>query len=115
VDHRLVEFVSTLPDDLRVRGLSTKWILRQAARPLLAKLSPRKGGWQIPVGAWLRGELRDFLLEHLRGANSITRVYYEPRVLDRVLDQHLAGRRDHETLLWTLLNLEIWHRSCLRG
>jgi asparagine synthase (glutamine-hydrolysing) len=115
VDHRVVEFVSTLPDDLRVRGLSTKWILRQAARPLLAKLAPRKDGWHIPVGAWLRGELREFLLEHLRGANSITRVYYEPRVLDRVLDQHLAGRRDHETLLWTLLNLEIWHRSCLRG
>jgi asparagine synthase (glutamine-hydrolysing) len=115
VDHRVVEFVSTLPDDLRVRGLSTKWILRQAARPLLAKLSPRQAGFRIPAGAWLRGELRDFLLEHLRGANSITRVYYEPRVLDRVLDQHLAGRRNHETILWTLLNLEIWHRSCLRG
>jgi asparagine synthase (glutamine-hydrolysing) len=115
VDHRLVEFVSTLPDDLRVRGLSTKWILRQAARPLLAKLSPRQAGFRIPAGAWLRGELRDFLLEHLRGASSITRIYYEPRVLDRVLDQHLGGRRNHETLLWTLLNLEIWHRSCLRG
>ena len=115
VDHRVVEFVSTLSDDLRVRGLSTKWILRQAARPLLAKLSPRQAGFRIPAGAWLRGDLRDFLLEHLRGANSITRVYYEPRVLDRVLDQHLAGRRNHETLLWTLLNLEIWHRSFLRG
>jgi asparagine synthase (glutamine-hydrolysing) len=115
VDHRVVEFVSSLPDDLRVRGLSTKWILRQAARPLLAQLSPRQAGFRIPAGAWLRGELRDFLLEHLRGQNSITRIYYEPRVLDRVLDQHLAGRRNHETLLWTLLNLEIWHRSCLRG
>jgi asparagine synthase (glutamine-hydrolysing) len=115
VDHRVVEFVSTLPDDLRVRGMSTKWILRQAARPLLAQLSPRKAGFQIPAGAWLRGELREFLLEHLRGTSSITRIYYEPRVLDRVLDQHLAGRRNHETLLWTLLNLEIWHRSCLRG
>jgi asparagine synthase (glutamine-hydrolysing) len=115
LDHRLVEFVSTLPDDLRVRGLATKWILRQAARPLLPQLAPRKGGFAVPVGAWLRGELRDFLLEHLRGPGSLTRAYYEPRILDRVLDQHLAGRRDNETLLWTLLNLEIWHRTCLHA
>ena len=115
LDHRLVEFVSTLPDDLRVRGLSTKWILRQAARPLLPKLQPRKGGFAIPAGAWLRGDLRDYLLEHLRGQGSLTRPYYEPRVLDRALDEHLSGKRNNETLLWTLLNLEIWHRTSLRG
>jgi len=115
LDHRLVEFVSALPDDQRVRGFATKWILRQAARPLLGSLRPRKGGFGIHAGAWLRGELRDFMLEHLRGPGSLTRSYYEPRVLDRVLDQHLAGRRNHETLLWTLLNLEIWHRTCLRA
>jgi asparagine synthase (glutamine-hydrolysing) len=115
LDHRLVEFVSALPDDLRVRGLSTKWILRQAARPLLPKLKPRKGGFAIPAGAWLRGDLRDYVLEHLRGQGSLTRPYYEPRVLDRVLDEHLAGKRNNETLLWTLLNLEIWHRTSLRG
>ena len=115
LDHRLVEFVSTLPDDLRVRGLSTKWILRQAARPLLARLAPRKGGFGYRAGPWLRGELREFLLEHLRSQGSLTRAYYQPRVLDRVLDEHLAGKRDHETLLWTLLNLEIWHRTCLRA
>jgi asparagine synthase (glutamine-hydrolysing) len=115
LDHRLVELVSTLPDHLRVRGLQTKWILRQAARPLLAQLRPRKAGFRIPAGEWLRGELRDFLLEHLRGQGSLTRPYYEPRALDCVLDEHLAGRRNHETLLWTLLNLEIWHRTCRRA
>jgi asparagine synthase (glutamine-hydrolysing) len=115
LDHRLVEFVSTLPDDQRVRGFATKWILRQAARPLLGGLRPRKGGFGIHAGTWLRGELRELLLDHLRGPGSLTRPYYEPRVLDRVLDQHLAGRRDHETLLWTLLNLEIWHRTSLQA
>jgi asparagine synthase (glutamine-hydrolysing) len=112
LDHRLAEFVSTLPDELRVRGLATKWILRRAARPLLAGLAPRQAGFRIPVGAWLRGELREFLLEHLRGPRSLTRPYYEAKILDRLLDEHLAGRRNHEELLWTLLNLEIWHRAC---
>ena len=76
---------------------------------------PRKGGWQFPAGAWLRGELREVLLEHLRGQGSMTRSYYEPKALDRVIDDHLEGRRNHETLLWTLLNLEIWHRALPRG
>ena len=115
LDHKLAELVSALPDHARVRGLETKWILRQAARPLLGELKPRKAGFRMPAGAWLRGELRDYLLEHLRGQGSMTRSYYEPKALDRVIDDHLSARRNHETLLWTLLNLEIWHRACLRA
>jgi asparagine synthase (glutamine-hydrolysing) len=115
VDHRLVEFVSSLPDELRLRGLSTKWILRQAAKTLLPRLAPRKGGFAIPAGAWLRGELSEALNDHLRGPASLTRAYYEARALERLLDEHLAGKRDHENVLWTLLNLEIWHRVCLRA
>ena len=115
LDHKLAELVSALPDHARVRGLETKWILHQAAKPLLGNLPTRKGGWRVPVGAWLRGELREYLLEHLRGQGSMTRSYYEPKALDRVIDDHLAGRRNHETALWTLLNLEIWHRALPRG
>jgi asparagine synthase (glutamine-hydrolysing) len=115
LDHRLVEFVSTLPDALRVRGLATKWILWRAARPLLEGLRPRKAGFRIPVGAWLRGEAADWLLEHLRGTGSLTRPFYDAAALDRLLDQHLSGRRNNEDILWTLLNLEIWHRACRAG
>ena len=115
LDHKLAELVSALPDHARVRGLETKWILHQAAKPLLGNLPTRKGGWRVPVGAWLRGELREYLLEHLRGQGSMTRSYYEPKALDRVIDDHLAGRRNHETALWTLLNLEIWQRALPRG
>jgi asparagine synthase (glutamine-hydrolysing) len=115
LDHKLVELVSALPDHARVRGLETKWILHQAAKPLLAELPTRKGGLRVPVAQWLRGELREYLLEHLQGQGSLTRSYYEPKALDRVIDDHLAGRRNHETALWTLLNLEIWHRNLLRA
>ena len=78
-------------------------------------LPTRKGGLRVPVAQWLRGELREYLLEHLQGQGSLTRSYYEPKALDRVIDDHLAGRRNHETALWTLLNLEIWHRNLLRA
>ena len=50
-------------------------------------------------------------VEHLRGPGCLTRAYYEGAVLDRMLDEHLAARKNHEETLWTLLNLEIWHRT----
>ena len=117
LDHRVAEYVSTLPDDQRVRGLTTKWILREAARRLLpASLARRvKGGWRLDAGGWLRGEVRDFTLDHLQGRASLTRQYYDAAALDQVLDQHLKGKKNHETLLWTLLNLEMWHRTYRPG
>jgi asparagine synthase (glutamine-hydrolysing) len=114
VDHRLAEYVSTLPDALRVRGLTTKRILREADKRLLADaaVKPRKAGFRIRLAGLLRGEMRD-LLDLLRGPGSLTRAYYDGAKLDRLLDEHLAVRKNHEQILWTLLNLEIWHRAQL--
>jgi asparagine synthase (glutamine-hydrolysing) len=113
VDHRLAEHVSTLSDAQRVRGLSTKWILRKADERLLGggPARPRKGGFRIGLAGLLRAEMRDLLLEHLRGPHCRVRAYCNETVLDRLLDEHLAVRRNHEDILWTLLNLEIWHRN----
>ncbi|MGE5468266.1 MAG: asparagine synthase (glutamine-hydrolyzing) [Ignavibacteria bacterium] len=113
LDHVLAEFVSTLPDEFRVRGLATKWILRAAAREVLPReiLERPKVGFRVPVNRWFQEGLRDFLLDHLRGGDSLTRGYFDARALDRVLAEHLAGRQNHEKLLWSLLNLEIWHRQ----
>ena len=112
VDHRLAEYVSSLPDGERVRGFTTKRVLREAARGLVpAPLVGRQGGFRLDVARWLREDLREMTLEHLRGATSVTRDYYDAAALDRVLDEHLKGKKNHEILLWTLLNIEIWHRT----
>ncbi len=110
LDHRLARYVSTLPDEHRVRGLGGKWILRQAARMLLPRALRRrpKPGPSQPAGDWMGREL---LLEHLHGASSLTRGYYNAAVLDRLLDEHVKGRQNYQQLIWMLLNLEIWHRS----
>ena len=117
LDHRLAEYVSALPDAARVRGLSTKWILRRADEKLLAdaRVKPQKRGFRIPLGDLMRTESRELLVDHLRGVGCRTRAYCDGAVLDRLIDEHLAGKRNHEELLWTLLNLEIWHRTYLRG
>jgi asparagine synthase (glutamine-hydrolysing) len=117
MDHELAAFVSSLPDRYRLRGRRSKWILHEAMQRLLppAILDRPKVGFRLPVNLWLRGHLRDYLHEHLTGAASQTRAYYRPQALQRVLDEHDCGRRNHEKLLWCMLNLEIWQRECLSG
>ena len=111
LDHRLAEFVSGLPDDQRVRGMATKWVLREAARQLVpAGLARRKAGFRMPIRDWLRNDLRDTLAEHLQGGGSRTRRYYDAAVLDRLVREHLDGKNNYDATLWTLLNLETWHR-----
>jgi asparagine synthase (glutamine-hydrolysing) len=116
VDYRLAEYVSALPDAARVRGLTTKRILREADRRLLADaaVKPRKAGFRISLADSLRGEMRD-LLDLLRGPGSLVRAWCDSATLDRLLAEHLAVRKNHEEILWTLLNLEIWHRAHLKA
>ena len=96
-----------------MRRLRTKWILREAGRQLIPRriLERPKVGFRVPVNEWFRGEMRDYLMEHLASAASRTRAYYDAGALARVLTEHLNGRQNHEKLLWSLLNLEIWHRQ----
>ncbi len=117
LDHELAAFVSTLPDRFRIRGRHTKWILRAAARHLLPEriLTRPKVGFRVPVNKWFRGPMRDFLTNHLQGSASMTRPYYDPKVLDGILADHFSGRQNSEKLLWSLLNLEIWHRHYARA
>jgi asparagine synthase (glutamine-hydrolysing) len=113
LDHQLAGYVSSLPDSYRVKGMKTKWILRQAGRSLIPEkiLNRPKVGFRVPVNKWFQGPMKDYLREHLQGAGSKTRGYYDPQVLDRVVCDHVDGRQNHEKLLWALLNLEIWHRQ----
>lgn len=113
LDHELARFVSAIPDSWRVRGLTTKRILRLAMRQLLpARILRRpKVGFRVPVNEWFRGPMREYLLAHLTGTDSRTRGYFRPMALERVLREHISGRQNHEKLLWCLLNLEIWQRA----
>lgn len=113
MDHELAAYVSSLPDNFRVRGRQTKWILREAMKRLLpaAILVRPKVGFRVPVNEWFRGPMRNFLYDHLTGQDSLTAHYYKRDVLERLLNEHVNGRQNHEKLLWSLLNLEIWHRQ----
>ncbi|MBA2490250.1 MAG: asparagine synthase (glutamine-hydrolyzing) [Gammaproteobacteria bacterium] len=113
MDHRLYAYMSALPDRYRLRGRQTKWILRQAMKQLLPAhiLKRPKVGFKVPVNKWFQGTLRGYLMDHLTGPDSKTAHYYRRNKLDEILRDHVEGRRNHEKLLWGLLNLELWHRQ----
>jgi asparagine synthase (glutamine-hydrolysing) len=98
---------------MRVRGRTTKWILREAMKRLLpAEILVRpKVGFRVPVNEWFRGKMKDYLFDHLLGADSRTSGYYNRPALEKILSDHINGHQNHEKLLWCMLNLEIWHRE----
>lgn len=112
LDHRLVALVSSLPDDCRVRGRTTKWLLRQAVAPLLPEiiLKRPKIGFRLPVADWFRGQAKDYLGDMLTGPSCRSAGFYQPGAVDRVLSQHWQGRHNHEKLLWAMLALEEFQR-----
>ena len=89
VDHELVEYVSRLPDDYRVRGLETKWILREAMKHILPAetLDRKKVGFRVPVSEWFRGSMREYIVDNLTGSSSLSQAYFQRPMLDRILDE----------------------------
>jgi len=113
VDHVLVEAIFPLPDRLKIgRWWRAKRLLRRALRPRLpaAHLNAPKRGFVGPTSAWLRGELRDLLLDELSPARQRRLGYFQPASVERLLNEHLTGRQNREGILWALLCFSTWHR-----
>lgn len=110
LDHTLVEFMAGVPPDLKLRRLTSKYLLRQTVRDLLPAplLAKRKQGFSIPLRGWLRGPLRNTLRDVLLGEHVRRRGWLRPEVMGRMIDQHITGERDHAHRLWALLALELW-------
>lgn len=116
LDHKLVEFAARLPERMKLRGLTTKYILRQAMADKIPAeiLTRKKMGFPVPVGAWLRGEFRPLLDEYVLGARAMERGIFEPDFVRKLVARHEAGE-NHAERLWMLMNFEIWQRRFLDG
>lgn len=113
LDHRLVELAFTLPSDVKVRGGTTKWVVKEVARQHLpAEIVDRpKVGFKVPLDEWFRGSLRDMAFDLLTGPSSFVGSTLEPAAVSRLLHAHVNGDRNEQSRLWTLLSLEVWHRE----
>jgi asparagine synthase (glutamine-hydrolysing) len=112
LDHKLIEFAASLPENLKLRGISPKSLLKKVAARLVPRdvVYRRKMGFGVPVGHWFRGEMKDFVREVLLSEKAQNRGMVKPEVLTRYVDEHTSGRFDHAFQIWTLLMLELWFR-----
>ncbi|MEP7185981.1 MAG: XrtA/PEP-CTERM system amidotransferase [Rhodanobacter sp.] len=112
LDHRLVEWASSLPPGLKLRGGTGKYIFKKALEPDLPHglLYRTKMGFSVPLAAWLRGPLAKRTREALLNGAVAECGYFEPAVLARLLRQHASGQRDHSATLWKLLMLDAFLR-----
>jgi asparagine synthase (glutamine-hydrolysing) len=115
LEHRMVEFAAGVPANLKLRGTKLKYILRRvAARYLPAELIDRpKQGFGFPLARWMQTDLRDLLHRTIADSRFVQAGVFDRAYVQRLLDEHVEGRRDHNFRLWILLNLEIWHRLYL--
>ena len=70
----------------------------------------KKHGFGVPVGRWFRSDLKDYVREVLLSSGALRRRYFNESAVQRLIDEHQSGTRDHGHKLWTLLTFEIWHR-----
>ncbi|MGH9766223.1 MAG: asparagine synthase (glutamine-hydrolyzing) [Blastocatellia bacterium] len=116
LDWRLVEFTTRLPERLKLRGWTTKYILRQAMKDILPRkiLTRRKMGFPVPLGSWLRGKFGWVIDDYVLGVRARERGLFNQNFVQRIVAEHKGGA-DHSYRLWALINLEIWMREFIDG
>jgi asparagine synthase (glutamine-hydrolysing) len=117
LDVELVDFLGRVPSGLKLRRLDTKHLLKHAMRNWLPSgiASRRKKGFGIPVSRWLRGPLRELVEDELAADRLERQGLFVPDEVQRLVRDHMDGRRDHRKQLWTLLQFQLWHRRWLEG
>jgi len=117
LDHILMECVAQIPINIKMKGFSTKYLLKKALSKLLPKdiLYRRKMGFGVPVGRWFRNEMKDFLQDVLLSRTFRERGLFNTSVLEKMLNDHLYMKRDYTSQIWALLNLELWFLTYLKG
>lgn len=117
LDHTFAEFVCTIPEHLRMRYLKSKYILKRALRGRVPTqiLARGKKGFGIPVAKLIMGGLKQLFLDEFEPAKIKREGFFNPEFISRLLNDHMAGKRDNRKLLWTLMMFQLWRRNYLKS
>jgi len=115
LDHEVVEFAHQIPSSLKLKGLTTKYILKKAMEPYLPHeiLSRRKIGFDIPLGVWIKNELKDFVQEILSPEALQKHGFFNQKFIAQILNEHFEGKHNHRQLLWPLIIFQFWYNFYL--
>jgi asparagine synthase (glutamine-hydrolysing) len=117
LDPEFISLAAVIPSRLKYRKGMSKYIMRRALRGILPDdiLNRPKKGFGIPIGEWFRNKFRDMLLDTLSPRNVKAGGILRPAAVQRLIDDHLAGRRDNRKPLWTLFMFEQWREHWLNN
>lgn len=113
LDHEVMEFAASLPSDLKLRGSIKKYILKSAVAPLLPPelLDRPKMGFGVPIDAWFRGELKEFVADIISSATFRQRGIMRAAVVEQLFRDHVSGEASWHYQLWNVVMLEMWFRA----
>jgi asparagine synthase (glutamine-hydrolysing) len=117
LNNDFVEYATSLPLNMKLRGLRSKFLLKRALRGILPDriLNRPKKGFGIPVAEWFRGPVKEQMLSVLSPERLSREGLFEVGAVRRLINDHLAGRRDNRKELWTLFAFELWHEGYAEG
>ena len=115
LDHTFVEYAAGLPSQYKLRGLTTKYLLKQATKDLLPQeiVQRKKKGFGVPLSQWFNGELKAMLLSYLNEERIKPAGIFHYPYIKRLLDEHFSCQWDHRKQLWSLLVFEMWREQYL--
>ena len=113
IDHRVVEFAWQLPSHFKLRGGTTKWLLRQVLyRHVPQSLVERpKMGFSVPIDTWLRGPLRDWAESLMDEQKLRSDGFFDATLIRQRWDEHIKGTRNWQSALWNVLMFQAWLKN----
>jgi asparagine synthase (glutamine-hydrolysing) len=117
LDHEFVEFAARVPDSLKIRGSTGKYILKRAVEGLIPKeiIYRRKMGFPTPLRAWLRSPAAAPLIEKLRDPGGLLAACTQGKEIETLLARHAQGIEDATDRIWRLLNFQLWGDIFITG
>ncbi len=117
LDYKFVEYAAAIPADLKLKGKELKHILKKVAARYLppALINRKKQGFSFPIAIWMRTELEGFMRELFSTSRFVEHGIFDGAYIQRLVDEHVSGKSDHNYRLWILINLEFWYRLYFEG
>lgn len=117
LDHEFVGWIAGLPPEMKLRGSEGKYVFKRAMEPYLPNeiLYRKKMGFAVPISAWFRGPLRARLHQTLTGGRLRDTGLFDMAQVERLVNEHASGRREHSAVLWSLLMFESFQRRVVEA
>ena len=111
----LAEFINSLPIHYKMKGMTTKYLLKEVMKKYLPQdiVDRKKKGFGVPMARWLTGDLKSLLQELLHRDRIKKEGYFNPDFVQRLIDEHMAKRVDNRKTLWTLMAFQMWKERWL--